>query len=756
MTYSQNRQYRRRRTIVVIVLLTVLFGGIVALYDLYQALLLDLYTKPIEVRIGGLASDSLADVEVKRLRLQEEFSVLDRVGEEALWRTESGLTRDIRISVPNDVLPALSHITVTIGDRQFTYGGDALRDEWDVKLRNDTTVLTTPETLRYQPSLPIPRVSEVRNVAFLNAIIRALLLVLIAAAPALIVTRYSSPAITTAFAYAFVFLAVLLILARYIALPLFASSSLFAATMAWWPALLLRGESLPPELIHEGSNSPTGRGTVAIFGRLVPVWVLMLGGVVALLTVAAIRIHVPHLLRDEFFSLNAARMILEKGEPVLPSGMVYDRAPIYHRLIAEAMSVFPDEILGARLVNLVFNLVTALSLFWFLRRRSWWLAVAVPLVWLTTARTLHITRQVRMYSMFTALYVLAAIAFYEAIAANHRRTSPMLIGKSRSLSVHLGWLALSGIAFLLSADTQLLTIMLPFGVAVWGAIEAVTRPRHRRKYLIIFALAGLFLWGVGWVRNGTPNLIEAYYVRTIPADPLVWELDPGTYFAFLYENVVLMPIVFTAPLVLLFFKRDRELAFAWAMLLGALLFLLPQYKQAVRYLAPLMPFAAVIVLIVLNHVLILLRRNGVRRGVVVGLAILVAGVHLHSYGAEVADIRSGFHPVFDHIRSDRSSYDLVVADWPAAFTLSAERLPPDYILLTENRARREQTNPDAPDRYTGLPYLVEGTEELRTVVGTNHTLLVIASDDLASSIGDWNQALPGFSHPRLFVNRPQK
>ncbi|MDX1521533.1 MAG: hypothetical protein R3264_07890, partial [Anaerolineae bacterium] len=86
-------------------------------------------------------------------------------------------------------------------------------------------------------------------------------------------------------------------------------------------------------------------------------------------------IHTVQLFPDEFVTLYAIRMIVEKGVPVMPSGLFYEHGLLFSYLASPATWFGPAR-LTVRYTSLLFGLLT-LGLTFFVGRR--WFSPAVGL-----------------------------------------------------------------------------------------------------------------------------------------------------------------------------------------------------------------------------------------------------------------------------------------------------------------------------------------------------------------------------------------
>jgi len=113
---------------------------------------------------------------------------------------------------------------------------------------------------------------------------------------------------------------------------------------------------------------------------------------------------------DEETTAFAARSVIEAGRPMMPSGMDYNRAPLYSYMAAASASVFGlDAEFSYRLPALVFGLITILALF-LGARYFFGTAIALISTLLLATSEWHVITSgyARMYSPYLGLFLITA------------------------------------------------------------------------------------------------------------------------------------------------------------------------------------------------------------------------------------------------------------------------------------------------------------------------------------------------------------
>lgn len=146
---------------------------------------------------------------------------------------------------------------------------------------------------------------------------------------------------------------------------------------------------------------------------------------------------------DEETTAFAAISVLESGRPAVPSGMNYNRAPLYSYMAAAAAAVLGDDReISYRLPALVFGILS-MWLMWIGSRRLLGVAVALTATALIATSEWHAATSgyARMYAPYVALFMCTAYCFLEW----SRTRSPAVLGAGIVL-------------FLLSGSFHILTV----------------------------------------------------------------------------------------------------------------------------------------------------------------------------------------------------------------------------------------------------------------------------------------------------------
>ncbi len=187
---------------------------------------------------------------------------------------------------------------------------------------------------------------------------------------------------------------------------------------------------------------------------------------------------------DEETTAFAALSVLDSGKPAVPSGMDYNRAPLYSYMAAASASVLgANQELSYRFPALAFG-IASVFLLWLGVRRLLGISVALLATVLLATSEWHTVTSgyARMYAPYLALFMCTAYCFLEW-------------SRSRSPAVLVVAITLFG----LSASFQILTV---FAVALLLLPHFVAKQLNVRQFwtdvaiACVLAIAAIYLDGV--------------------------------------------------------------------------------------------------------------------------------------------------------------------------------------------------------------------------------------------------------------------
>lgn len=227
---------------------------------------------------------------------------------------------------------------------------------------------------------------------------------------------------------------------------------------------------------------------------------------------------------DEVNHVFAAKSLNETGKPELPSGMRYERALLYTRIMALSFRIFGVNETSARIPSVLFGLLGILLLF-SIGTRMGWRHVGLFAAFFMTFSFFDIgwSRIARFYTFFQFLYILGTLLFYYAFEGTGEPQMVDFPAFFRGFGIR--WIYLVGSVFvlILSFSVQLLTgmffISLVFyivGLNLYHFIVDGKRTFKSQYFLCMCVLVILFFLGVlfydftGWIKwsmSYTPDFV---------------------------------------------------------------------------------------------------------------------------------------------------------------------------------------------------------------------------------------------------------
>ena len=469
---------------------------------------------------------------------------------------------------------------------------------------------------------------------------------------------------------------------------------------------------------------------------------------------------------DEFISMLAIQMILEKAAPILPSGLYYDHGLIYSYLGALFAWLSQGDLLAARWWSLIAGLLCiglAYYTGWRLFHAPFWSLLAAAGFAFHTEAIQWATR-VRMYSQANLIFLLWILLLWlGTLGGNHRWAR-----------IGFGFALLAGIythsALLLALPPLLLAIFVVWLMRQKGDLP---RPSTNRANLLeglfVIGILSLTLWGVtnGFVASYTvDSSVPAFDEAAVNRQPLTQVISPAlsqkrwqALRAYLANPFLLPYLLFAAAgFVLAIVRLARShrtrshqtrqtfaalyMSLALVGILFEFLFLLADDWQSGRYryllIFPLVLLLAVYGLQAAFH----MGRQWLQRPFplkTAGMA-LMAGILLCLvwFGTTVwnevngilsyrSDTPNPYNIAFEYVNQRRAREDTVMTIRPAAGYLFADQF--DYYA-------NHRTPVIIPgemgwiDGYTGRPYIDSPAQLNQILAQPGHLWIVIDEDRL--------------------------
>lgn len=242
---------------------------------------------------------------------------------------------------------------------------------------------------------------------------------------------------------------------------------------------------------------------------------------------------IPPFWIDESISTMASINILEKGLPILDSGLFYDRAYLFHYLQAFFLLFGQTEFL-ARFISVIFGLLTILLAYFIGKEYSKSGGIISALFMSVFYLEVFFSRQARFYQLFQLLFFLSIYLLYKS------KDNPK-------------YLYLALISFFITINTQIAGLVLaPFFI-----LHIFIYNKDWRKYLAV--LPGLsLLYGFIPVKNlssnsaiSAINYFRQYAEHTSNMIYLLILFVPGVVWAFIKKKRLTLLIILPSIILLI-------------------------------------------------------------------------------------------------------------------------------------------------------------------------------------------------------------
>ncbi|MBP5993687.1 MAG: hypothetical protein KA731_02145 [Candidatus Moranbacteria bacterium] len=283
---------------------------------------------------------------------------------------------------------------------------------------------------------------------------------------------------------------------------------------------------------------------------------------------------------DEFLDMNSAYGYFQTGEwkawdfnhgapsQVNANDARDERANIYKWQVAQLFHILPPTEATARIVSVFWGLVSMLVVFWstlvFTRRKE--IALLATLLFAVSVAGIIFDRRLRMYAMFTPVYLALATVIYQSFEDQARmRWCGWLQAR---IGVHPRYALLSAVLLVIGLSTHQLSAMVVFSVAAYLIVMGIREYRasgvwkNRYSGWLAFGIAGVAALGMV-----APQFLTSF------TSGLMWFDDHYSYVGYVMED-------YAHPLLAVFLMgfgayvialRERQTKAAWYLTLSFLI-----------------------------------------------------------------------------------------------------------------------------------------------------------------------------------------
>lgn len=444
-----------------------------------------------------------------------------------------------------------------------------------------------------------------------------------------------------------------------------------------------------------------------------------------------------NLFVDEFITLWASQNILEKGVPLMPSGVFYTRGFLSTYAIAAIAQVAGLTPMVGRLSSVIFGLASILAIY-YIGHREWnphvgWLA-ALGAVLLPEA--IIASGRARFYAQLMFFVLLTIWAAYVAIR-EEQETGPQPFRK------HLLFGCCFALAVFSQEETILLYPSLVISMFLWRGWRYFLRPGVLMGQVICVAAMGV---RYGIEQLGQPGYFASIQVHKNPyitintniidrcikySDLFIsWMRTPWTLFALLAVSVALISL-WKARFRFTDFSRYQQATLFFAIQFFSVLFLLLSVVgwEAERYVW-LIQFCWLLAgaagAVWLSHLLI---QSESRRWLATGLlSVLIVGSMLPKTLATLNSAGTGYYDAFEYVATHRQENDLTMTPQPPACAFVLGGTCDYYARQNGHESYVVPKDGVLVDRWSGSE-LLESTQELETLLRKGSTVWFVTDMD---------------------------
>lgn len=438
---------------------------------------------------------------------------------------------------------------------------------------------------------------------------------------------------------------------------------------------------------------------------------------------------------DEVFSFNAAKMILEKGEPLFDSGLYYGRASIYHHMLAGSMYLFGIDEFGSRIINVFINVFTTLLIYFILKDTSKKVALFGAFLFLFSNITIVMTIETRFYGFFTLAFLAMSYTYHKAFMSNLKEDFNHNLYKK--LKYDWKWLILFLLSTYIAYNTHNFFFIFIFGLTTYYMMSLLLSKTWKINIFFSLCCVAVIFAGAYYL-SGTFNLYNAYF----EAITLDWAANnprrPGYYINIIQNNLPLYSVIFITTITLVLARVSKAQRYYFAILLGGLSIISPQRAVAERYMFFLIPIIIILIAYSFYYLYLLFKEQRMQRYLISLILIIFVGIHLSLFITEVkGEYQNGrlawhkklpFFEVMKIIDEEIAEGALLLADYHAAFTLIAHGYDVKYIVISENREhtlkRALVNNGILSDHYFNVPFLIQENKEYQKLISNKKIVLV--------------------------------
>jgi hypothetical protein len=211
---------------------------------------------------------------------------------------------------------------------------------------------------------------------------------------------------------------------------------------------------------------------------------------------------------DESYSVNAALNIIEKGKPILDSGVNYSRSKLFHYPLALMIYIFGNNEYSTRILSVISGTIMIIVLFFLVKKVSGvYVALISSFLWAFLSLSIAWSRQSRMYAMFQLFFFLTIYLFLKGYDSKNRKLIYLsLLSLFISIELHpLGYVLFIIISGYVLID--LISLSAVFKKNINNFKKNYNKFLEKNKYLLL-SFIGLAITLIFWRLDSIINVLR--------------------------------------------------------------------------------------------------------------------------------------------------------------------------------------------------------------------------------------------------------
>ena len=473
-----------------------------------------------------------------------------------------------------------------------------------------------------------------------------------------------------------------------------------------------------------------------------------------------------YLWTDETFSFNAAKAIIETGKPILDSGLNYDRALIYHYLLAGSMFIFGVGEFGSRMINVIFSIFISIIIYATIKKESNKIFGLIGVfLFMTFILSFSMIIETRFYVMLSLLFLVASLLFYYTFIDKTKEKNDKKREKN-IFSFNIKWAILFIVSLYLGYKTHPFMFIVFFGISSYLFYSLLINFKFDKRIILLILFISLILFG-SYYLTGTLDLKYSYFEAGTPSWALNNERDTNYYTDILNDYLILFPVSLILLSLYLILKKKNIIVYLYFIAVLGVYFISNQRVLEIRYIFFLVPIIILLLTFSIYLIYVFILRNKMNQIISVSLVlfllfshafILVNEINTDNCNKDICILfikKIEFYKVMSYLENKNNP--LIIADFHAAQTLYSYGFDVKYIIFSYEKTPyrldyAKLENGTYYDLYTNIPLIDQNSTLYEEPLNTPGAIFVIRNENLLERKIELRKNI-SFSNPSLYENR---